>query len=86
MAGRAEGLSLTFTIEKGEDGYFIGYVEEFPGVASQGRTVPEVQQNLLEALFAALETFSQRDRRPTRRIVGKVVDSRKVELTAAIPS
>jgi predicted RNase H-like HicB family nuclease len=36
--------------------WYIGYVEEIPGVNSQGRTLREVKKNLSEALSLILET------------------------------
>ena len=36
--------------------WYVGYVEEIPGVNSQGRTLSEVKKNLREALLLVLET------------------------------
>jgi len=36
--------------------WYVGYVEEVPGVNTQGRTLAEVKKNLREALFLILET------------------------------
>ena len=36
--------------------WYIGYVEEIPGVNSQGKTLSEVKKNLREALSLILET------------------------------
>jgi predicted RNase H-like HicB family nuclease len=36
--------------------WYLGWVEEIPGVNSQGRTLKEVKENLKEALFLILET------------------------------
>ncbi|MBI4669982.1 MAG: type II toxin-antitoxin system HicB family antitoxin [Elusimicrobia bacterium] len=36
--------------------WFVGYVEEIPGVNTQGRTLAEVKKNLKEALELILET------------------------------
>jgi len=35
--------------------YFIGYVEELPGVNSQGETLKEVRENLREAIELVLQ-------------------------------
>jgi predicted RNase H-like HicB family nuclease len=40
---------ITALIEKSEDGWFVGQLEEFPEVLSQGKTVSEVKTNLLDA-------------------------------------
>jgi len=36
--------------------WYLGWVEEIPGVNTQGRTLKEVKKNLKEALFLILET------------------------------
>lgn len=41
---------ITALVEKSEDGWFVGQMEEFPEVLSQGKTVSEVKTNLLDAL------------------------------------
>ena len=45
---------LTAVIEKREN-WYIGYVEEIPGVNTQGRTLKEVRENLHEALRLVVE-------------------------------
>jgi predicted RNase H-like HicB family nuclease len=35
--------------------WYIGYVEEIPGVNTQGRTLKEVRENIREALCIILE-------------------------------
>jgi len=35
---------------------FLGWVEEIPGVNTQGKTLKETKENLKEALFLILET------------------------------
>ena len=35
--------------------WYLGWVEEIPGVNTQGRTLKEVKENLKEALFLILE-------------------------------
>ena len=36
--------------------WYLGWVEEIPGVNTQGRTLREVKENLKEALLLILET------------------------------
>jgi predicted RNase H-like HicB family nuclease len=43
------------TIEK-RDKYYIGWVDDVPGAFSQGKTLKEVQENLVEAVQLILET------------------------------
>ena len=40
-------------IQRGK--WYVGYVEEIPGVNTQGRTLTEVKRNLKEALKLILE-------------------------------
>ena len=46
----------------------MGWVEEVPGVNTQGRTIKEVKENLKDALFLVLET----NRMVERKEAGKV--------------
>ena len=49
-------MSREFTgvIEK-RGNWYVGYVEELPGVNTQGRTLKEVRENLKEALCLIIE-------------------------------
>lgn len=47
---------------KKDSGWWIGWVEEIPGVNSQGRTKAELLKNLRSALSEALE-FNREDAR-----------------------
>lgn len=49
--------SLTLAIEKGQDGWYVGSVEEIPAVMSQGKTIEELKENILDALNLYLETM-----------------------------
>jgi predicted RNase H-like HicB family nuclease len=40
-------------------GWYVAYVEEIPGVNTQGRTLREARRNLREALQLILETNRQ---------------------------
>jgi predicted RNase H-like HicB family nuclease len=46
--------AFTAVIKK-DEGWWIGWVEEIPGVNSQGKTRPELMKNLRSALKEALE-------------------------------
>lgn len=48
-------MKFTAIIEKGENGYFVGQVEEIPAALAQGKTIDEVKNNLLDALKLVLE-------------------------------
>jgi predicted RNase H-like HicB family nuclease len=45
---------------KQDSGWWIGWIEEIPGVNSQGRTKPALMKNLRSALSEALE-FNRQD-------------------------
>jgi predicted RNase H-like HicB family nuclease len=49
-------LNLTAVFLEVPEGGFSGYVEEIPGVNTQGETLEEVKINLVEALYLVLET------------------------------
>jgi predicted RNase H-like HicB family nuclease len=49
-------MKLTAIIEKSEDGWYVGQIEEFPAAISQGKTIPEVKENLLDAFKLFLQT------------------------------
>ncbi|MDR4493064.1 MAG: type II toxin-antitoxin system HicB family antitoxin [Nitrospirales bacterium] len=51
-------INLTAVFEKSPYGY-IGYVEEFPGANTQGTTLEEAKENLVEALQLVLESNRQ---------------------------
>jgi len=49
-------LKLTAVFEEAEEGGYIAYIEEIPGVNTQGETLKETKENLLDALELVLET------------------------------
>lgn len=44
-------MKLTAIIEKSTDGWYVGQLEEIPAVLSQGKTIAELKENLLDALL-----------------------------------
>ena len=57
-------ITLTSVFEKADEGGYIAYIEEIPGVNTQGETFEEAKENLFEALELVLEVnreVSQRD-------------------------
>jgi len=50
--------------------WYLGWVEEIPGVNTQGRTLKEAKENLKEALFLILETNRILNK---KEIKGKVI-------------
>jgi predicted RNase H-like HicB family nuclease len=51
-------MKLTIVISKGED-FFIGTIKEIPAVISQGETVEEAKNNVVDALKFYLEDMQQ---------------------------
>lgn len=43
-------MDYTAIIEKSDDGYFVGQLQEIPEVIAQGKSIDELNQNLLDAL------------------------------------
>jgi predicted RNase H-like HicB family nuclease len=52
-------MKLMAVFEEAEEGGYIAFIEELPGVNTQGDTLEESKTNLLEALELVLQT--QRD-------------------------
>ncbi len=48
MKRRVKGTFTAVFEKRGR--WYVGYVEEIPGVNTQGKTLPEVRRNLKEAL------------------------------------
>lgn len=47
---------LTIIIQKDtESGWYVGQIEEFPAAVSQGKTIDELKENLIDALKLLLE-------------------------------
>ena len=49
-------MKLTAVFEEAEEGGYIAFIEELPGVNTQGETLEESKANLLEALELVLQT------------------------------
>ncbi|HLG16778.1 MAG TPA: type II toxin-antitoxin system HicB family antitoxin [Blastocatellia bacterium] len=48
-------ITLTAIYEEAEEGGYIGYIAELPGANTQGETMDEVRENLVEAVQMILE-------------------------------
>jgi predicted RNase H-like HicB family nuclease len=51
-------MKLTISISKGEE-FFVGTIKEIPAVISQGVTIEETRENLLDALEMYLEDMQK---------------------------
>jgi len=51
-------MKLTAVIEKSNDGWYVGQIQEFPAAISQGKTIKELKKNLLDALKELMKANS----------------------------
>lgn len=49
-------MKFTIVIEKSEDGWYVGQLEEVPAAISQGKTIEECKANVLDALLEIFDT------------------------------
>jgi len=52
-------MKLTLVIKKGKSGYLIGQLKELPAVFTQGLTVEEVKENIVDSLEMYLEDIRE---------------------------
>ncbi len=74
-----KNLSFTVVFVEVPEGGFSAYVEEIPGVNSQGETLKEAKSNIEEALRLVLET----NKILSQKNIGKEVKSIRKTLTFA---
>ena len=58
-------MKLTAVYEPAEEGGFVCWLEEMPGVQSQGETLEAARANLVEALQLSLEYLREKARKET---------------------
>ena len=51
-------MNMTLRVSKGEE-YFIGKIKEIPAVITQGKTIEETKENILDALQLYLESMQE---------------------------
>ncbi len=71
----ASKRSYTAIIEKTNDGWYVGQVQEHPEALTQGKTMEELESNLSDALKEVLEMKKEEVNKQTR---GKKVFRRKI--------
>ena len=49
-------MQLTIVVSKGDE-YFVGAIKEIQGVFTQGKTIEETKENVIDALQLYLETI-----------------------------
>ena len=52
-------MKYTLVIKKGQNGFLIGQLKEFPEVFTQGITLDEVKENIADALEMYLEDLRE---------------------------
>jgi predicted RNase H-like HicB family nuclease len=71
-------MKFTAIIEQGENGWLVGQIEEVPAAMSQGKTIEELKENLLDALRLILDTNKEITE---KEYLGKQVIIEELELT-----
>jgi len=51
-------MKLTLVISKGEE-FYIGTIKEIPAVITQGKTIDEARENVIDALALYLENMKE---------------------------
>ncbi|MEI6276408.1 MAG: type II toxin-antitoxin system HicB family antitoxin [Prolixibacteraceae bacterium] len=54
-----KGISFTAIIEESLDGWFVGQIDEYPEVISQGKTIEELNENLVGALNLVMKAHKE---------------------------
>ncbi|TFF40821.1 type II toxin-antitoxin system HicB family antitoxin [Mucilaginibacter psychrotolerans] len=71
-------MKFTAIIEQGENGWYVGQIEEVPAAISQGKTLEELRDNLLDALRLIMDTNKEITE---KEYIGKKVIIEELELT-----
>jgi len=53
-------MTLTLVVKKGKNGFLIGQLKEVPEVFTQGLTLEEVKENIIDSLEMYLEDIRER--------------------------
>ncbi len=63
-------MDLTLLVEKGENGFYVGQLEEYPAVLSQGDNLEDLKDNILDALrlFLAIQKENIKEEYKERRV------------------
>ena len=60
-------MEYTARIQEIEDGWYMGQCEQVPGAITQGQTIEEVKENLIEAITLVLESEKEHNRKRNDR-------------------
>ena len=61
-------LKLTAIIQKISEGGYVAFIEEIPGVNTQGETIEETKENLFDALQLSLDFHRQKSSKKLNRL------------------
>jgi len=70
-------VDFTAVIEKSNDGWYVGQISEVPEVISQGKTIDELKENLLDALNLILSLHRETT---LEQYKGKKIITRKLHM------
>lgn len=68
-AAREQDETFTVAIYEAEEGGYWAEVLELPGCASQGESLDELRENIIDAIGAVLEVYAEDGERPRPRAV-----------------
>ncbi|MCF8234365.1 MAG: type II toxin-antitoxin system HicB family antitoxin [Bacteroidales bacterium] len=66
-------IEMTAIFEPCKEGGFIAYIEEIPGINSQGETIDEAKENLTEAINLMFEERRSSLRKSKNQRVKKLI-------------
>ena len=66
-------IELTAIFEPCDEGGYIAYIEEIPGINSQGDTIEEAKENLADAINLVFEERRSNQKRDRNKRVRKLI-------------
>lgn len=66
-------IEMTAIFEPCDEGGFIAYIEEIPGINSQGETIEEAKENLIDAINLMFEERRDNQKANQNRRVKKLI-------------
>jgi predicted RNase H-like HicB family nuclease len=70
-------INYTAIIEKSNDGWYVGQIQEIPEAISQGKTIEELKENLVDALELVIDYHREQT---TNLYQGRKIIKRKLNL------
>jgi len=70
-------INYTAIIEKSNDGWYVGQIQEIPEAIAQGKTIEELKENLLDALDLVIDYHREQT---TNLYQGRKIIKRKLNL------